>query len=209
MTSFPSLSPAGERRQARLVDARLQAVVDASRPVGELERFATAICGASVDVVRLHDETASEDALRTAADALRRVCDRSGALFVVDALPGLALQVGADGVHVSRTDVHPDHARRTVGPDLLVGRTAHTRGEYDRAADEDVDYVAVTRELAPHAAGHPHHPWFADAGPDLTSAAAVLDRGARRLVADSCLRTAADPAALCWALRRALAAHLR
>ncbi|MDQ3931239.1 MAG: thiamine phosphate synthase, partial [Actinomycetota bacterium] len=98
MTSFPSLSPTGERRQARLADARLQAVVTARRGKKDLESFLGALVAGSVDICRLRDDTATEDDLRAAADTFRRVCDRAGALFVVDRLPGLAVQVGADGV---------------------------------------------------------------------------------------------------------------
>ncbi len=209
MTPFPSLSPTGERRQARLADARLQAVVTARRVQGDLHSFLAALLAGSVDICRLRDDTASEDELRAAADTFRRACERAGALFVVDRLPGLAVQVGADGVHVGPVDVDPDHARRVVGPDLLVGRTARTVSDVDAAADEDVDYLVIEPgsepELAPYAAHRASHPWFlaGDIGP--VTVETVLDEGARRIVVDRCLAATEDPETVCWALRRALA----
>ena len=217
---FPSLSAAGERRQARLRDARLYVVTDARRDRDDLEAFLTAVTGASADIVQLRDKTATEDELRRASDVFRRVCDRTGALFVLNDFPGLAVQVGADGVHVGQEDVHPDHARTVVGPDLLIGRSTHSQAQIDAAADEDVDYFAVgpihptpTKEGRPaiglepirYAARHAAHPWFAIGGVNTDSIGEVLDAGARRVVVVRAVTQAEDPAQACWSLRRALA----
>lgn len=217
---FPSLSAAGERRQARLRDARLYVVTDARRAQGDLEEFLTCITAASVDVVQLRDKTATEDQLRAAADVFRRVCDRTGALFVLNDFPGLAVQVGADGVHVGQEDVHPDHARRVVGPDLLIGRSTHSEAQIDAAAEEDVDYFAVgpihatpTKEGRPaiglgpvrYAARHAAHPWFAIGGVDPETVGDALGAGARRIVVVRAVTEAEDAEQACWTLRRALA----
>lgn len=222
MTGFPSLSATGERRQARLVDARLYVCTDARRTRGDLEPFLRAICEASVDIVQLRDKTATEAQLREAAAVFRRVCDSTGALFVLNDLPGLAVEVGADGVHVGQQDVHPDHARRICGPDLLVGRSTHNPEQVDATADEDVDYFAVgpvhatptkagraAAGLEPvrYAARHATHPWFAIGGIDPATIDPVLEAGARRVVVVRAVTEADDAAAACWVLRRALAAH--
>ncbi len=209
MTQFPSLSPQGERRQARLADARLQAIVTTRRAEGDLEAFLSALCAGSVDILRLRDDTATEDELRAAADSFRRAADRAGALFIVDRLPGLAVQVGADGVHLGPVDVDPEHARRVVGPDLLVGRTVRTPDDIDATADEDVDYLVVesgsNTAVGPYAVERASHPWFLAGGVDPDTVEVALDAGARRIVADACLVAAEDPEGLCWELRRALA----
>ncbi len=209
MTQFPSLSPLGERRQARLTDARLQAIVTTRRTEGDLEAFLAALCAGSVDILRLRDDTATEDELRAAADTFRRAADRAGALFIVDRLPGLAVQVGADGVHLGPVDVDPEHARRVVGPDLLVGRTVRTPEDIDAAADEDVDYLVVESDsnavVGPYAVERATHPWFLAGDVDPATVEVALDAGARRIVAEACLVAAEDPEGLCWELRRALA----
>lgn len=222
MTGFPSLSAAGERRQARLADARLYVCTDARSGPDDLEAFLTRICAASVDIVQLRDKTATEAELRRAAAIFRRVCDRTATLFILNDLPGLAAQVDADGVHVGQQDVHPDHARRVCGPDLLIGRSTHTTAQIDATADEDVDYFAVgpvhatpTKAGRPaagtepvrHAARHATHPWFAIGGINPDTIGPVLDSGARRVVVVRAVTQADDPAEACWTLRRALAAH--
>ncbi len=208
MTHFPSLSPQGERRQARLADARLQAIVATRRAEGDLEAFLSALCAGSVDILRLRDDTATEDELRAAADSFRRAADRAGALFIVDRLPGLAVQVGADGVHLGPVDVDPEHARRVVGPDLLVGRTVRTPDDIDATADEDVDYLVVEPASNPavgrYAVERATHPWFLAGGVGPATVDVALEAGARRIVADACLAVE-DPEGVCWELRRALA----
>lgn len=222
MTEFPSLSAAGERRQARLRDARLYVVTDARREQGDLEGFLTACVDASADILQLRDKTATEDELRAASDVFRRVADRSGALFVLNDLPGLAVQVGADGAHVGQTDVQPDHARTVMGPDLLVGRSTHSVDQIDAVADEDVDYFAIgpvhqtpTKPGRPpigldpvrHAAGHAVVPWFVIGGMSAETLSDAMAAGASRVVVVRAVTTAADPGAACWALRRVLAAN--
>ena len=211
---FPSVSPVGERRQARLADARLAAVVDARRSREDLSDHLTALGGASIDVLRLRDDTATEDELRTAADVFRRVCDQVGALFLVDRLPGLAVQVGADGVHLGAVDLQPDRARSVVGPDLLIGRAVRSTEAVDASGDEDVDLLVVGEdrsaterdELVSHAARWASHPWFASVG-DVAEAAGLVRLGARRLVAVAGALPDEDPAAACWELRRTVAAE--
>jgi thiamine-phosphate pyrophosphorylase len=212
MTTFPSLSPVGERRQARLQDARIGVVVGAGRDLDALERHLRAMCEASADLCLLRDDTATEDELRVAADVFRRVCDDTGVLFVCDRLPGLAVQVGADGVHLGAIDVDPDRARRVVGPDLLVGRATRTREEIDRAGDEDVDYLVVGHgrepgqrgDLVAYAAKRASHPWFAVEA-SLEQARDLVSRGARRIIADRIAED--DPATRIWDRRRLVAAH--
>lgn len=225
---LPVVSPVGARRQARLVDARLAVVVDTRAAAGELEALLVACCGASADLLVLRDVTADETALRTAADVFRRVADDHGALFVLNDLPGLAAEVGADGVQVGQTDVPPDHARRVGGPDLLVGRTVQSPDHVDAAADEDVDYLVVgpVRGGAPgmwdpteartpgvglgpvrYAARHASTPWFAGGGIDPDAVPELLEAGARRLTVGACVTEAADPGEVVWSLRRMLGTH--
>lgn len=205
MSGIPSVSPAGSRRLARLDDARLQIVVG-TRP-DDLTDLLVAATGASADICRLRDDRAGEDALRAAADTFRRVCDRAAALFLVDRLPGLALQVGADGVVVGPPDVDADHARRAVGPDLIVGRIVTSPAELDASTDQDVDLIVLESaddDLIRHAVEHAGHPWFVTV-PDDEPPGEPVGRGARRLVAS--VHDADDAADVCWRMRRAVGAH--
>lgn len=218
--TFPSLGPAGEARQARLRDARLHVVCDTRDGADGLRALLAATAGASADVLRLRDEHATEDELRRAAGVFRGVADDHGALFLLSGFPGLAIETGADGVHLDQVDVHPDHARTVCGPDLLVGRTVRSVAECEAAADEDIDYLtvgpvlvdadgypAIGLDVVRHAARYAALPWAAGGGITPDTVEEVCAAGAERIVVTRAVTDAEDAAAVTWELRRALGRH--
>jgi thiamine-phosphate pyrophosphorylase len=186
----------------RLATARLYLVCDA-RP---REWLARAVRG-GVDLVQLRDKTLDDDGLVAAAREFRG----HGALFVLNDRPDLVEACGADGVHVGQDDATPAEARAHVGPDRIVGRSTHAPAQADAAeADPEVDYLAVgpvwetPTKLGRPAAGLDYveyaartvtKPWFAIGGIDGANLAAVVQRGARRIVVVRAIAGADDPEA--------------
>lgn len=216
-------------RRDRLADAWLYLCVGRRQHQGDLASFLDAVLAAGTDLVQLRDKEASAGELCEAAAIFRAAADRHAALFILNDDPHLAVEVGADGVHVGQDDLHPEDARAIVGPDAIVGWSTHAVDEIDRALDTDCDYFAVgpvhatpTKQgrrpigLEPlrHAAAvAADRPWFVTGGMNETTAGEVLQTGARRLVVVRALTEAADPAAaaasLCRSLRKARGADQR
>ena len=199
----------GEERRARLRDSVLYLCVDRREAAGDLTAFLDAVLAAGVDLVQLRDKTATPDQVRAAAPVFRAAADRHGALFVLNDDPALAVEVGADGVHVGQDDAHPSQARAVVGPDRIVGWSTHAVTEVDAALATDCDYFAVgpvhatpTKQgrqpigLDPisHAASVADRPWFVTGAMSRETAGPVLAAGARRLVVVRALTEADDPA---------------
>jgi thiamine-phosphate pyrophosphorylase len=209
---------AGERlqgegvwRRARLAYARLYLCVDRRDGGAELEAFLEATLAAGVDLVQLRDKQAAPAELRAASDIFRRTATRHSALFILNDDPALAVEVGADGVHVGQDDASPDEARAIVGQDRLIGRSTHSEVQFDQALGQDCDYLAIGPVHAtPTKAGRPaigldpirqaaavagDRPWFVTGamGPD--TAPDVLDAGATRLVVVRAITQSPDPAA--------------
>ena len=209
------LRPLGERR-ARLRDARLYFVTE---PVDE-DVLAAALEG-GVDIVQLRDKEASDEELLAAAPLFRSLCDRFGALFVVNDRPDLALAAGADGVHVGQDDTAPEQ----VGGDLLVGLSTHSPEQFDAGLNSAADYVCAgpvhetpTKEGRPatglglirHAASRaPEKPWFAIGGIDTSNLAELVEAGAERVVVVRAIRDADDPRAAAASLRAGLTLEAR
>jgi thiamine-phosphate pyrophosphorylase len=209
-------SPGAERR-ARLTRARLYLVCD-STPGGRkpTDVLSAAITG-GVDVVQLRDKRLSESELAAVARAARALCARLGVLFIVNDHPALALDVGADGVHVGQEDMPVAQVRELVGPDLLIGLSTHAPAQID--APHAADYIgvgpvhatptkpgrpAVGLELVRHAAEHARVPFFAIGGIDSGNLAAVIRAGARRVAVVRAIAEAADPEGAARALRAGL-----
>ncbi|MEQ1785351.1 MAG: thiamine phosphate synthase, partial [Hyphomonadaceae bacterium] len=66
-----------------------------------------------------------------------------GVAVLINDRPDLAVELGADGVHIGQTDMPYAKARKLVGPDAIVGVTCHdSRHLAMEAGEAGADYVA-------------------------------------------------------------------
>ncbi len=207
----------GSARRRRLARSRLYLVLEA-RPHGEDPRpLLDAALRGGVDAVQLRDKELDDEALIAAAGPFRAACEEHGALFVLNDRPDLAEAIGADGVHVGRSDVPVEEARALVGPDRLIGLSASTLGELGDVAG--ADYLGVTAfatptkedavvgglELVTAAATTLTVPWFAIGGIELGNVAEVAAAGAPGIAVVRAIRDADDAEGAARELRAALA----
>jgi len=205
----------GLARRARLARSRLYFVTDA---VSE-DALDAALRG-GVDVVQLRDKALPDDELVRVAARFARVCERHGALFVLNDRPDLVERCGADGAHVGQGDMPVAEARRLVGADRLVGLSTHAREQMEETGD--VDYIGVGTIFATPtkpgdgAAGldlvrvaryAARVPWFAIGGIDRSNVADVVQAGANGIAVVRAVRDADDPEAAARQLRAALPAN--
>jgi thiamine-phosphate pyrophosphorylase len=116
------------------------------------------LCAAGVRWVQLRMKDAPRDAwLATAREAVAH-CRAHGAVCIVNDSVEIALESGADGVHLGRLDLEWREARRRLGPDRILGGTVNYDADAQRAvAAGCLDYVGVgplrftktKQELAP------------------------------------------------------------
>ena len=184
----------------------------------DLEPFLAACIRGGVDIVQLRDKELEARPLLERARLALRVCRGLGVPFVLNDRPDLALELGADGVHVGQDDMPVDRARKLVGDDALVGLSTHSMQQAQAGCRTGADYIAVgpvhatpTKEGRPaigvepikYAAAHVSVPWFAIGGLDAGTVGAVVKAGARRIVVVRALADADDPEAAARALRAA------
>jgi thiamine-phosphate pyrophosphorylase len=199
----------------RLRRARLYFVVDAAgEPV-----LAAALRG-GVDMVQLRDKAADDEQILRTAARFRSLCAEHDALFWLNDRPDLALEAGADGVHVGQEDASVGAVREQVGDSLLIGLSTHSARQFDAALASDADQLSVgpvwetpTKEGRP-AAGLEYvryaaerggeRPWFAIGGIDRGNVREVVSAGARRIVVVRAIRDADDPQAAAAGLKQAL-----
>ena len=123
------------------------ALADTSLLTGaELIARVEAALRGGVAVVQYRDKSADASRRLAEAGALRALCGRHGAAFIVNDDVDLALRVGADGVHLGRDDPSPALARVRLGPAALIGATCYDRLELAPAAlAAGADHVAFGR----------------------------------------------------------------
>jgi thiamine-phosphate pyrophosphorylase len=147
------------------------------------------------------------------------VCREHGVPFVLNDRPDLALEVGADGVHVGQEDAPCSLARRLMGPDALVGLSTHEPAQLEAAGDEPVDYLSAGPVNATptkpgragtglgyvsYASARAIRPVFVTGGVTPQTVRPMVEAGGRRFVVVRFLTEADDPEARARALRRSL-----
>jgi thiamine-phosphate pyrophosphorylase len=215
----------GAALRARLDDARLYLCTGARRDRGDLAEFADAALAGGVDVIQLRekgpDGTLEARAELAALEVLAEAAARHGALLAVNDRADVALAAGADVLHLGQDDLPVAWARRVVGDEVIVGRSAHSAAETAAAAEEPgIDYFCAgpvwptpTKPGRPApgldlvrtvARRSPRRPWFAIGGIDHDRLDDVLAAGAERIVVVRVITEAEDPRAAAAALRARL-----
>lgn len=122
-------------------DLRVYVIIDPSRFVsGEFETVTDSILSAGVRAIQLRDKEADRDDLLRQAATLRRLTARHDALLIINDHLDIALETGADGVHLGPGDLSVDEARSRA-PGLIIGGSA---GTVDRALElqaQGADYL--------------------------------------------------------------------
>lgn len=201
----------------KLRDARLLLVTD---PRPDLTERVTAAVRGGVDVVQLRDKRAGREDLLPLVEELKEICNREGALFTVNDDIELARRCGAGGVHLGQEDEPIESARRSLGPDAIVGLSAGSVEEARKAVERGADYLGVgtvfatpTKKDASVAGltlveevareGLPI-PWFAIGGIGLENARRVAEAGATGFAVVRAILDARDPGAAARELRAIL-----
>jgi thiamine-phosphate pyrophosphorylase len=202
---------------AALGDRRLY-LCTADRP--DLESFLAACIRGGVDIVQLRDKHLDARGLLERGRLALRVCRGLGVPFVLNDRPDLALELGADGVHVGQDDAPPALCRRILGPDAIIGHSTHAPSELDAAnLDEAADYLSAGPVVATptkpgregtgleyltYAAANATKPWFVTGGATPDTVPDMVAAGARRFVVVRWLTEASDPEPAARALRDAI-----
>jgi len=82
-------------------------------------------------------------AKRELAVRLQALCREAGIPFLVNDDVDLAVEIGADGVHVGQDDAPARTLRARLGADNIIGVSAHTREEARQAIRDGADYIGV------------------------------------------------------------------
>lgn len=74
---------------------------------------------------------------------LRDICRAGGIPFIVNDDLQLAIEADADGLHVGQEDRPAAAIRASLGPDKLLGVSAHTLEEAQQAIADGADYLGI------------------------------------------------------------------
>ena len=128
-----------DRDQMRLYLITDRSWLDGRSLEGQVEQALQA--GATF--LQLREKHLSEEDFLQEAIRIKRITDRYQVPFVINDNLRVALEAGADGVHVGQADMQARQARQLLGPGKILGVSAKTVDQALAAQVAGADYLGV------------------------------------------------------------------
>ncbi len=96
-----------------------------------------------VTMVQIREKHLDRTRFKAEALELKALCRRYSVPFIVNDDVDLAMEIGADGVHVGQDDLEAGCVRAKLGPNKIIGVSAHTVEEAVRAQAAGADYLGA------------------------------------------------------------------
>lgn len=121
---------------------RLYAVTDRSWLSGRslAEDVEAAIRGGAT-LIQLREKSMDINDFVEEAEEILSVCRKYGVPLIINDNIDVALAVGADGVHIGQNDTSAAKAREILGEDKIIGVTAKTVCQAQKAEHDGADYL--------------------------------------------------------------------
>ncbi len=160
-----------------------------------------------VDLIQLRAKKYKDDDIVWLAEQVSPITSEAEIPLVINDFPEIAVEAGADGVHLGQDDAPLKEARDLVGTSEFIGKSTHSLEQAVAAEKEGADYIGFGPLLAtptkPEYApigldeiARVHElvkiPIFCIGGIQLENLASVLEAGARRVVIVSGILKAKD-----------------
>lgn len=93
--------------------------------------------------IQLREKTLEYDEFLKEAKQIKEVTDRYQVPFVINDYVKVAVDCGADGVHIGQDDLGIEDVRKLVGPDRIVGVSVQTVEQAIAAEKSGADYLGA------------------------------------------------------------------
>ena len=110
------------------------------RPLEEQVREAL---DAGITMLQLREKYLSEEDFLREALSIRKLTERYHVPLIINDSLYVAINSGADGIHIGQSDLPACEVRAKLGPDKLIGVSAHTVEEALLAEKQGADYLGV------------------------------------------------------------------
>ncbi len=125
-------------------DLLLYAVTDRTWLAGRTlaSQVAEALEGGAT-MIQLREKHLDHDAFLAEALEIQSLCRRRSVPFLINDDVDLAVEAGADGIHVGQHDMEAGRVRARIGPDMILGVSVQTVEQALAAQAAGADYLGV------------------------------------------------------------------
>lgn len=125
-------------------DLLLYAVTDRkSADFGVLYEQVRQALEGGVTMVQLREKNLGDEEFISEAIMLKELCESRGVPLIINDNLAVALKSGADGIHVGIEDIPVSEIRRQTGEGFIIGATAKTVEQAQKAEREGADYLGI------------------------------------------------------------------
>jgi thiamine-phosphate pyrophosphorylase len=107
------------------------------------EEQALQLCMGGARWIQLRVKKRPHDEWLQIARSVTEICHRYDAVCIINDNVAIAKEVGADGVHLGKTDMSPLDAWADLGEGFIIGSTANTLEDIIRLKNLPVDYIGL------------------------------------------------------------------
>lgn len=194
-----------------------------TNPLVGYEKLAQVMVQKGVSIIQLRMKDTPLDEVFEMACRLRGIIPKE-VVFIVNDDPRIALESGADGVHLGQGDMSIEKARGILGPGQVIGLSTHNPAQTEAACAQNPDYIGVgpvfptpTKKVPDPAIGTEGMKAMLDkatvpavclGGIDCDNVDTVLRAGARNICAVRCINHSKDPGVELETLKAAIRSFL-
>lgn len=96
-----------------------------------------------IPFVQLREKRATSFEVLKIAETMRKITEKSNTTLIVNDDVQIALDSGADGVHLGQDDMDVLEAREKVGESMIIGLSTHNPAETKKSTELPVQYIGV------------------------------------------------------------------
>ena len=94
-------------------------------------------------IIQLREKEWDKNKIKNEAIRLLKICMENNVLFIVNDYVDVALEIGADGVHLGQSDMLIKDAREICEDRLIIGLSTHSIEQAVKADMEGADYITI------------------------------------------------------------------
>lgn len=96
-----------------------------------------------VTIIQLREKNLSDEEFIKVANEVKKLCQKYDIPLIINDNLNVALAIDSDGIHIGQDDIPASIVRKKIGPDKILGVSAHNLKEALQARHDGADYIGV------------------------------------------------------------------
>jgi len=132
-----------KQRKALLKKSQVYLILNRENNAEYIDRLYPRLLNSGIDIIQLRDKKGEKKDLLKLAKKISAFFLKSKTLFIVNDYPDIAIESGADGLHLGQDDLSFVEARKILGKNKIIGLSCHSIEQAREAQELGADYIGI------------------------------------------------------------------